>query len=57
MRMRKTVNVEIASNGLILTVTNPNATPGAMPTAPEILVFSDEDGVQKIKDLIAEERA
>lgn len=55
MRMRKTINLEIATNGIILTVTNPNTTPGT-PVTTETLVYSDEDGVKKIKELIASER-
>ena len=52
--MKKLINVEIAGNGVILTISSDNIMPGS---ATERLVFSDEDGIEKIKELIAKERA
>lgn len=55
MRMPKTISLEIATNGIILTVNNPSTNP-AVGMSTERLVFSDEDGIEKIKELIADER-
>jgi hypothetical protein len=51
--MKKLINVEVAGNGIILTISSANIMPGSVT---ERLVYSDEDGVKKIIELIAEER-
>lgn len=54
--MPKTISLEIATNGIILTVNNHSTNP-AVGMSTERLVFSDEDGIAKIKELIEEERS